>query len=382
MKSSKSSPPRTIRNILGVTVCFSSTASVLRRELCLTRLVLCPLSRRARCSLFRCFRCSIFFCLVGLICAKAACAGRGSPRLGEEKPVSWPLGPLLDTSWSWCELALYRQDMSPSRQTALADLIPDQAQAPVVGVSRHWPSRSEKAQHAHSRHQLMYSQKGVIHVSTPTGSWILPPTKSIWISGGTPHALLVKRPVELIILWVDRDAPGAPHWTGCNVVSVSPLIRELLSVCAEQPWDYPPNSRSSHLAQVLLEQLEVHEQAPLELPELSDPRAERVAAMLRADPSDRRTLAELASAAGASHRTIERLFASETGMPFGRWRVRQRMIAALEQLAHGESVSNVAYAVGYETPSSFIAAFKDSFGATPTAYFQDKAYSDPAFPGR
>jgi hypothetical protein len=87
--------------------------------------------------------------------------------------------------------------MSLSRQIDLAVLIPDEAQAPVVGVSSHWPSQSEKTQHTHSRHQLMYSQKGVIHVSTPTGSWILPPTKSIWISGGTPHALLVKRPVEL-----------------------------------------------------------------------------------------------------------------------------------------------------------------------------------------
>jgi AraC-like DNA-binding protein len=261
--------------------------------------------------------------------------------------------------------------MSPSRQTDLDELIPDEAQAPVVGVSSHWGSQSEKALHRHARHQLMYSQKGVIHVSTPTGSWILPPTRSIWISGGTPHALLVKRPVELTILWVERDAPGAPDWTGCNVVSVSPLIRELLGICAEQPWDYAPDSRSSRLAQVLLEQLEVHEQAPLELPEVSDPRAERVAAMLRADPADRRPLAELASAAGASHRTIERLFATETGMSFGRWRVRHRMITALEQLAHGVSVSDVAYAVGYETPSSFIAAFRASFGTTPTAYFQD-----------
>ena len=50
------------------------------------------------------------------------------------------------------------------------------------------------------------------------------------------------------------------------------------------------------------------------------------------------------------------------------------MITALEQLAHGDSVSNVAYAVGYETPSSFIAAFKASFGTTPTAYFQDTSH--------
>src|ERR1700723_596611 len=187
--------------------------------------------------------------------------------------------------------------MSLSRQTVL---IPDNAQAPVVGTSSHWPSRSEKAEHTHFRHQLMYSQKGVIHVTTPTGAWILPPTKSIWISGGTPHALLVKRPVELIILWIARDAPGAPDWSGCKVVSVSPLIRELLSVCSQQSWDYPPASRSSHLAQVLLEQLEVHEQAPLELPELSDPRAKRVAAMLRADPAPPQSASSLFKTAPAS----------------------------------------------------------------------------------
>jgi len=187
--------------------------------------------------------------------------------------------------------------MSLSRQKVL---IPDKAQAPVVGASSHWPSRSEKAEHTHFRHQLMYSQKGVIHVTTPTGAWILPPTKSIWISGGTPHALLVKRPVELIILWIARDAPGAPDWSGCKVVSVSPLIRELLSVWSKQPWDYPPASRSAHLAQVLLEQLEVHEQAPLELPELSDPRAKRVAAMLRADPAPPQSASSLFKTAPAS----------------------------------------------------------------------------------
>jgi hypothetical protein len=66
--------------------------------------------------------------------------------------------------------------MSLSRQKVP---IPDKAQAPVVGAGSHWPSRSEKAEHAHFRHQLMYSQEGVIHVTTPARAWILPPTKSI-----------------------------------------------------------------------------------------------------------------------------------------------------------------------------------------------------------
>jgi len=40
VKSSKSSPPRTTRTILGVTCRFSRTVRVLRRELCLTRFAL------------------------------------------------------------------------------------------------------------------------------------------------------------------------------------------------------------------------------------------------------------------------------------------------------------------------------------------------------
>ena len=224
----------------------------------------------------------------------------------------------------------------------------------------------------------MYSARGVIHVTTDSGRWILPPSKAIWITGGTPHALLVKRPVELIVLWVRRDAPGTPEWTGCNVVNVSPLVRELICRCSSQPWDYLPKSPAARLAQVLLEQLEAHEQAPLELPEPSDHRARRVAEMLRANPADRRPLAKLASAAGASHRTIERLFSTETGMSFGRWRVRYKMLVALEQLAHGESVGNAAHAVGYENPSSFIVTFRATFGTTPSVYFQDSSQSNGA----
>jgi hypothetical protein len=132
------------------------------------------------------------------------------------------------------------------RQTALAKLIPDKAEAPVVGVSSHWPSQSEKAQHTHSRHQLMYSQKGVIHVSTPTGSWILPPTRSIWISGGTPHALLVKQPVELIILWVDRDAPGLPTHPGTAQRLFGAALG--LSACLSLFASRPGSSRATRSA--------------------------------------------------------------------------------------------------------------------------------------
>jgi len=103
-----------------------------------------------------------------------------------------------------------------------------------------------------------------------------------------------------------------------------------------------------------------------------DARARRAAEAFARRPSDRRSRAEWARLAGASERTLERLFHAEVGTSFGRWQ-RQVRLRALELLADGRSVTSVALEVGFETPSAFIAMFKSALGATPGRYFSDRA---------
>jgi AraC-like DNA-binding protein len=68
-------------------------------------------------------------------------------------------------------------------------------------------------------------------------------------------------------------------------------------------------------------------------------------------------------------RTLERLFQTETGMTFGKWRQQLRLLHALRLLAADRAVTAVALEVGYDSPSAFIAAFKSLFGTTPARYF-------------
>lgn len=93
-----------------------------------------------------------------------------------------------------------------------------------------------------------------------------------------------------------------------------------------------------------------------------------VAALLRADPSDGRTLARLGAAVGASELTLSRLFRQETGMSFPQWRTQLRLHHALVLLAGGSSVTSTALACGYQNPSAFIEAFRQAFGSTPGQY--------------
>ena len=108
---------------------------------------------------------------------------------------------------------------------------------------------------------------------------------------------------------------------------------------------------------------------PLQLPSPRDVRARRVADALRRDPADARTLEALSGSAGASKRTLERVFAAETGMTFGTWRQQLRLLHATRLLAAGEKVTVAATEAGYESTSAFIAMFRRAMGTTPSRYF-------------
>jgi len=74
--------------------------------------------------------------------------------------------------------------------------------------------------------------------------------------------------------------------------------------------------------------------------------------------------------AGASKRTVERLFQDDIGMTFGKWRQQLRLMQAMRLLAEGAKVTHAALESGYSTPSAFISMFRKTLGTTPTLYFR------------
>src|SRR3546814_638212 len=109
------------------------------------------------------------------------------------------------------------------------------------------------------------------------------------------------------------------------------------------------------------------------LPLRRDVRMRRIAEALLADPADTRALGDWAKAAAASERTLARLFVRETGMTFGAWRERLRLTAAVARLAEGQPVTSVAFDLGYQSPSAFIAMFRRCLGDTPGRYLKRTA---------
>ncbi|HTC17686.1 MAG TPA: helix-turn-helix transcriptional regulator [Stellaceae bacterium] len=238
---------------------------------------------------------------------------------------------------------------------------------PVAVMAKDFARGTANAPHRHKRGQLICIADGVAAVTTPDGTWVVPPQRAVWVPAETEHWVRCPTAATMRALFIMPDVTGLPD--RCCVIAVSPLLRELISRAADFPVDYDETGSDGRVMALILDEIRALPALPLHLPRPADARLRRVCEALKADPADNRTLENWARASGASARTLARLFRKETGLSFGGWRQQARLLEALGRLASGSPVTTVALDLGYQSPSAFTSMFRRALGTSPTRYF-------------
>lgn len=233
--------------------------------------------------------------------------------------------------------------------------------------ARALPADAHFEPHRHPWSQLAYCGSGLIRVTVDTAAaqttYILPPSRAVWIPPGAQHAVTVVESAQVRTLYLDPGAtPG--DWTHCRVMTVSPLLRELISALQ----DVPAGARDQWLMQLVLDELTHADTQPLGVPMPRDKRLRSLCESVLRAPGERNTLAQWASHIGASERTVARLFRTELGTRYQQWRQQAILAHALPLLARGTPVSQVAAASGYASDSAFSAMFKAAMGQSPSQF--------------
>ncbi|GAA1093212.1 helix-turn-helix transcriptional regulator [Tsukamurella spumae] len=194
--------------------------------------------------------------------------------------------------------------------------------------------------------------------------WLVPPGYGLWIPGNIEHSGEILRRGEGFVLVFAADRSPV-DWQEPTGVIVGPLLRELIGHLQQAEHDDPTRPAAESLLLTLLRPAPSHD---LRLVMPTDPRIRPIAEHLVADPADDRGVEAWADEVHVGPRTVSRLFAAETGLPFGQWRTHARVHAAIGLLAGGAPVGTVARAVGYRKTSAFITAFRRVTGHTPGTY--------------
>jgi len=217
--------------------------------------------------------------------------------------------------------------------------------------------------------QLVYAIRGVLTVKTDAGAWVVPPHRAVWLPAKTVYTLEMSGQTALRMIYVrkvrrDREDSSFDR-SRCAVVSVSPLLRELIVRTIQIGALESKASHHCHLAGLIDHEIRTIGTVPLQLPFPRSVLGRRFADAIETGLESRIDVNLVLRECGASRRTMERLFTQETGMSLGQWIRRRKLLDGLEKILTGETIASVAFRLGYSSSSAFIAMFKRELGSTP-----------------
>lgn len=209
--------------------------------------------------------------------------------------------------------------------------------------------------------RLVYVTEGSVAMESAGKVWPLKRGRAAWLPAdlGGQLETRARATVAIIPAIVPSSRESGP-------VIVTTLLRALVGrLVADAGAAAAPDSP---LRAALADELTRLPGAPDVAPAVTDARLSTLAARLLRPDGLRMTLATAGREVGMSPRSLSRLVRRETGVSFVRWRQKLHVATALAQLAQGESVATVAYAIGYESPSAFISMFRRVTDMTPSQY--------------
>lgn len=239
---------------------------------------------------------------------------------------------------------------------------------PIVAWGGNYASGDEIPAHTHPRAQLLYAVDGVMRIQTPQSVWTIPSHRALWVPPNVEHHSFMMSDLELRTLYVSKDIPLSLG-KECRAISVSGLLCELILGLLQEPAEYPIPGRGEHLAALILSEIDRAASQSVEIPWPQDRRLQRVCQFIMNSPGISHTIDDLADMAGASTRTLIRLFPKETGLKYRQWVQQVQLAEAICRLERGEPIARIAHFLGYSSPSAFTAMFKRSFGVAPNRYF-------------
>lgn len=235
-------------------------------------------------------------------------------------------------------------------------------QASILGIAAEM-GQHDSGFHHHDMGQLLFTQKGCIVISLKQRLSLLPPGRVAWIPPEIAHRAQMKASVGYRSVYLSQqyaDKIGSE----VMILTVSPLLRELLERIAVAPFDSDWNDgRLANLLPVFIDELQSANSEPTLLSIPKDRRIKNLS-MEQLPPS----LIQLAQAVGASEKTVTRIFLRETGMNYQAWRQQWRFIKAVELLAQGKAYHFISQELGLTSDSAFINLFKKMSGVTPKEY--------------
>jgi len=222
--------------------------------------------------------------------------------------------------------------------------------------------------HSHDAGQFTFVEQGACSLEAGGRVWAVPAGKLYWIPAGVIHAAGSRGPVRGWLTVVPQELTRHLPDDICVLTASALLLAALERMRLISLEDAMVGPLTEIIA---LEIAAIGREAPgLTLPRTLAMR--EWALRFLASPNSKTGVDQAAREVAMSRRSFTRHFEQEVGISFSLWKRAAIVHHAIARLAEGISVGDLAYEVGYENTSAFIAMFKASCGSSPRAFQQSQ----------
>ena len=253
---------------------------------------------------------------------------------------------------------------------------------PIRAKCRWLEADTQVKPHRHPWAQLAISTTGTIRLTVAQGTFIVPPSRALWVPPGMEHAVTMVESADLRTMYfyqtngrcgpnVDSEQEAA--WRQCRVLNASELLRAVVRELPTLPDDHlqlseQDRAREHHLSELLLDELRRASAVQLGVNLPQDKRLRQLCEAVLADPTRFETLEDWSRDTGASPRTVARLFRQQLDCSFTHWRQQVVLAHAVSLAARNWPIQRIAAELDY-SPSAFSAMVRRTVGMPPARFF-------------
>lgn len=231
--------------------------------------------------------------------------------------------------------------------------------------------------HHHIKGQFLYTEGGVVHVSTPEKTYFLPARHYMWIPPGVIHSIHPSSAdVTMRNLYFPVEENEHSFYAQKGIYPVNDLLLQMIIFSNRWSGDIDQGEQRSYrfalALKAVLPEISLYK-LPLALPYAKDKRLVSVIKYMEENLSEAIAFPLLATKFGLSERSLSRLFQGDVGMSFIQYLTIQRMMLAVQLLLEDKmSVKEVASMVGYNSIPTFSTTFYKTLGVRPSEYVKMK----------
>ncbi|VTR28335.1 AraC family transcriptional regulator [Sphingobacterium thalpophilum] len=217
--------------------------------------------------------------------------------------------------------------------------------------------------HTHKKGQLGFIEGGIAYITIHDKTYVVPARHYFWIPGGVPHVLRIGHSGTVLrsIYFYTQDDQADAFYSKLGIYPATELLIQMIN--HTERWDEQHVMKTDYYFDFLVSIKKLLPQLgsdalPIILPITSDERLAPILAYLEQNLAEQITLHDIGDRFYMSERSISRMFQTRLQISFLQYVKTLRMVKAIEMLLKtNKSITDIAFAVGYDTLGSFSNTF-------------------------